>query len=54
MQLDGDLARLLEHLVGYVGKVDGLAGELIAVRAEVDLSVRENLRAGDVSCYFFA
>lgn len=45
MQLDGDFARLLEHLIRYVGEVDGLAGELIAARAEVDLRVRENLEA---------
>lgn len=43
MQLYGDLARLLEHLIGYVREMDRLAGELVATCAEVDLGVREDL-----------
>lgn len=44
MQLYGDLARLLEHLVGDVREMDRFAGKLVATCAEIDLRVRENLR----------
>lgn len=44
MQLYGNLARLFEDLVRYIGKMNRLAGELISTSPEIDFGVREDLR----------